>query len=80
MRWLAPVGLIVAVGAVALFFVTRSGGDPASDAFVGYAAAWSRGDDRAAARLTDKPKAALEQLQASARASTARPSRRRSGT
>src|SRR3954454_24287002 len=65
MRWLAPLGLILAVGAVALFFVTRSGGDPANDAFVGYTAAWSRGDDRSAARLTDNPKAALSALQAS---------------
>src|SRR4051794_6504261 len=65
MRWLAPLTLIVAVGAVALYFATRSGGDPARDAFVGYTAAWSRGDDRAAARLTDDPRTALAQLQAS---------------
>src|SRR4051794_4482237 len=65
MRWLAPLGLIVAVGAVALYVVTRSGGDPARDAFVGYAAAWSRGDDRAAARATNDSRTALAQLQAS---------------
>jgi cell division protein FtsI/penicillin-binding protein 2 len=65
MRWLAPLVLIVAVGGVAVYFVTRSGGDPASDTFAAYAAAWSRGDDRAAARLTDNADAAVAQLQAS---------------
>src|SRR4051794_39859188 len=65
MRWLAPLTLVAAVGAVALYFATRPGGDPARHAFVGYAAAWSRGDDRAAARLTDNPNTALAQLEAS---------------
>ncbi|WP_084285491.1 penicillin-binding transpeptidase domain-containing protein [Solirubrobacter soli] len=65
MRWLAPLGLLLAVGAVALFFVTRSGGDPARDAFVGYAAAWSRADDRGAARATDDAGAAAAALAAS---------------
>src|SRR5690242_16269293 len=65
MRWRAPLGVLLAVGAVAVFFVPRSGGDPARDAFVGYTAAWSSGDDRAAARLTSDPSAALAQLQTS---------------
>jgi cell division protein FtsI/penicillin-binding protein 2 len=64
-RWLAPLVLLIAVAAIALFFLTRSGGDPARDAFVGYAAAWSRGDDRGAARLTDNADAAAAALAAS---------------
>ena len=54
----------MAIGVVA-FIVTRPGGDPAADAFAGYTAAWSRGDDATASRLTDNPKTALAQLQAS---------------
>jgi cell division protein FtsI/penicillin-binding protein 2 len=65
MRWLAPLILLLVVGAGAAYFVTRSGGDPARDAFVGYAAAWSRGDDRGAARSTSDPKTAGAALAAS---------------
>ncbi len=42
-----------------------SHGKPASDTAARYAAAWSRGDDRGAAGLTDRPPAALAQLAAS---------------
>jgi cell division protein FtsI/penicillin-binding protein 2 len=64
-RLIAVLAIVVPVAAVAVFLLSRSGGDPASDAVAGYAAAWSRGDDRAAARLTDDAKTALAQLQAS---------------
>jgi len=65
MRWLAPLTLIAAVGAVVLYLATRSGGNPGRDAFVNYAAARSSGHDHAAARATDDPKTASAQLEAS---------------
>jgi cell division protein FtsI/penicillin-binding protein 2 len=64
-RLIAVLALLIPVAAVAVFLVTRSSGDPASDSFSRYAAAWSRGDDRSAAALTDQPKPALSQLLAS---------------
>src|ERR1700754_3386270 len=64
-RLLAVAALLVPVVAVAVFFLTRSSPDPAGDTFARYAGAWSRGDDRAAAALTDQPKPAQAQLTAS---------------
>src|SRR6476660_72502 len=64
-RLFAVLALLVPVAAVAVFFVTRSSPDPADETFARYAAAWSRGDDRGAAALTDQPKVAQAQLAAS---------------
>ena len=64
-RLIAVFALLVPIAAVAVFFVTRSSPDPADATFARYAAAWSGGDDRAAAALTDQPKAAQTQLAAS---------------
>jgi cell division protein FtsI/penicillin-binding protein 2 len=66
-RLLSVLTLAAAVGAVAIFFIARSKGEPAADTLARYAAAWSHGDDRGAARLTDRPPAALAQLTASRR-------------
>ncbi len=55
--------LVALIGAVLL--AGCSHGEPASDTAARYAAAWSRGDDRGAAGLTDRPPAALAQLTAS---------------
>src|SRR4051812_40664802 len=63
---LTVLAFAAAAGA-AIFFLTRSPGEPAADTLARYAAAWSRGDDRGAARLTDRPAAALAQLTASRR-------------
>jgi cell division protein FtsI/penicillin-binding protein 2 len=60
------LALPVLAGAV-IFIVTRSHGEPAADTLARYAAAWSRADDRGAARETDRPPAALSQLTASRR-------------
>jgi cell division protein FtsI/penicillin-binding protein 2 len=64
-RLIAVLALLIPIVAVVVFFATRSSGDPAADTFARYASAWSRGDDRGAAGLTDQPKAALGQLTAS---------------
>ena len=61
---LAVLALIAAAGGAG-FFLLRDRGEPARDALTAYAAAWSRGDDRAAARLTDQPGPALSALRAS---------------
>jgi cell division protein FtsI/penicillin-binding protein 2 len=66
-RRLSVLALVVAVVAAAIFFATRSPSEPAADTLARYAAAWSRGDDPGAARLTDRPPAALAQLTASRR-------------
>jgi cell division protein FtsI/penicillin-binding protein 2 len=66
-RRLSVLALVVAVAAAAIFFATRSPSEPAADTLARYAAAWSRGDDPGAARLTDRPPAALAQLTASRR-------------
>jgi cell division protein FtsI/penicillin-binding protein 2 len=58
------VALLVAAGAGA-FLLLRGGEDPARTAVERYLAAWSRGDDRAAAALTDSPRAADAALRAS---------------
>ena len=60
------LALLIVAGAVT-FVLTRPGPDPADDTLARYAAAWSRGDDRGAARLTDRPAVALAQLSASRR-------------
>jgi len=64
-RFLAPVVLLVAAGAVAFVLLRGGGEDPAATAIDRYVAAWSRGDDVAAARLTTHPDAAAEALKAS---------------
>ena len=60
--------LIALLSAAGLAFVLlRADREPTDDTLERYAAAWSRGDDRGAARLTDRPAAALAQLTASRR-------------
>jgi cell division protein FtsI/penicillin-binding protein 2 len=56
---------LAALAAVAYFVIAPGGDPPADDAFARYTAAWSRGDDAGAARLTDDAKAARAQLEAS---------------
>jgi cell division protein FtsI/penicillin-binding protein 2 len=63
-RILAPLALLAAIAAVVVFFLAGGKADE-PDAIARYVAAWSRGDDRAAAALTDRPAAAKQALQAS---------------
>ena len=72
MRFLAPLALLVAAGVVAFLLLRGEGEDPAALAIDRYVAAWTRGDDAAAAALTDNPKAAAE----GAAGQPARPGRR----
>src|ERR1700754_4228215 len=65
-RIVAIALLVVAAAGVGAFFLTR-GSEPADDTLARYAAAWSRGDDVGAARLTDKPQLARTALEASRR-------------
>jgi cell division protein FtsI/penicillin-binding protein 2 len=62
---LAALAAAVALVATAAFLLLRPGGPPAEDAAAAFAAAWTRGDDREAARLTDRPREAAEALGAS---------------
>ncbi len=57
---------ILAAAAAAAVFILRTDLDPAADANR-FLAAWSRGDDRGAAALTDHPRAAAESLEANRR-------------
>ena len=67
-RILAVVTLVAALAtAIVVAVAAFAKGDPADGTLQRYAAAWSRGDDRAAARLTDRPQEALAQLTASRR-------------
>ena len=63
-RFLAPLALLVAAGVVAFLLLRGEGEDPAALAIDRYVAAWTRGDDAAAAALTDNPKAAAAALKA----------------
>ena len=63
-RFLAPLALLVAAGVVAFLLLRGEGEDPAALAIDRYVAAWARGDDAAAAALTDNPKAAGAALKA----------------
>ena len=58
---------IVATGAVALWLFVLQAGPRAEDDARRFLAAWSRGDDRGAAALTDQPKVAAESLAANRR-------------
>ena len=60
-RFAAVAALLIPIVAIAAFFLVRSRDDSAAKsraAVTAFAAAWSRGDDDAAARLTDSPAAA----------------------
>jgi cell division protein FtsI/penicillin-binding protein 2 len=59
--------LAVAAAVVAAVLLLGGGGPPASEAAEKFAAAWSRGDDQGAARLTNAPDRALADLQANRR-------------
>jgi cell division protein FtsI/penicillin-binding protein 2 len=59
--------LVVAAAIVAAVLLLGGGGPPASEAVDKFAAAWSRGDDQGAARLTNAPDRALADLQANRR-------------
>src|SRR5215217_1341069 len=63
-RLAALAALAVAVAVVA-FLVLPGGGPKPQAAVDGYLAAWSRGDDAGAARVTDRPAAARAALEAS---------------
>lgn len=66
-RVVAVVALVVAAGAVAAaatWLLIGQTGPAARDAADGFLAAWSRGDDRGAAALTDRPGPAAEVLAA----------------
>ena len=63
-RFLAPLALLAAAAVVGFLLLRGDGEDPAALAIDRYTAAWSRGDDAAAAALTDNPKAAAEALAA----------------
>jgi hypothetical protein len=55
MRFLAPLAILLAAGAVAFFLLRGEDEDPLALAVDRYVAAWTRGDDARAAALTDKP-------------------------
>ena len=63
-RFIAPLALLVVAGVVAFLLLRGEGEDPAALAIDRYVAAWTRGDDAAAAALTDNPKAAAAALKA----------------
>jgi hypothetical protein len=58
---------IVAAAAVALSLLVLQAGPSAEDDAGRFLAAWSRGDDRGAAALTDRPQVAAESLAANRR-------------
>ena len=65
---LVGLGVAVAVAAVLALVVAGAGGKPEPDEAAGrFVAAWSRGDDAAAARVTDHPPAATSDLAANRR-------------
>jgi cell division protein FtsI/penicillin-binding protein 2 len=68
-RIAAVTALVLAVAAtvVAAIVLLGGGGPPASDTAEKFAAAWSRGDDQGAARLTNAPERASADLQANRR-------------
>jgi cell division protein FtsI/penicillin-binding protein 2 len=57
--------VLVLIGAAGAFVLARGGDDPARTAMTRYLAAWTQGDDPAAAALTDRPRQALAALRAS---------------
>jgi cell division protein FtsI/penicillin-binding protein 2 len=59
--------LVVAAAVVAALLLFGGGGPPASETVERFAAAWSRGDDQGAARLTNAPDRASADLQANRR-------------
>ena len=65
---LVGLGVAVAVVAALALVVAGAGGKPEPDEAAGrFVAAWSRGDDAAAARVTDHPRAATSDLAANRR-------------
>ena len=54
-RFLVPLALLAVPGVAAFLLLRGESEDPAALALDRYAAAWTRGDDAAAAALTDNP-------------------------
>jgi cell division protein FtsI/penicillin-binding protein 2 len=63
----ALLAALIAVGGAAAWLLLRPGEPGAREAAEPFVAAWSRGDDRGAARLTDDPRLAAEDLAANRR-------------
>jgi cell division protein FtsI/penicillin-binding protein 2 len=64
-RLAALAAVLVVIAAGVAFLLLRGGEDPAQRVIERYLAAWSRGDDRGAAALTDDPRAAAAALRLS---------------